>query len=328
MLAGAEDSSAGVESAFCGAEQVVLLANALVSAALQNSESTPEAGDGGRAITRRALYERVWAKPMSVVAEDLKLSPNGLAKICDRLLIPYPGRGYWKRSRPGDGHARPPLPPPPAGGATRVVLTGQRAKSRRLRTRLSPEARVEQLIEVAGGVVAREGLAAATMKRVAREAGVSEAQAHNYFSRRDDLLIALARRELTAMESSRLSEADRAGDNHTRVTLSTITYLRQVNVRGALIQTLLNSPAVRAGLRSERRAREASGRRVTADRLTSRYGVQRDFAYGATVILTAVCLRAGRLLAEHKISLEMAERLSLALVTAGNRRIAKRRDAV
>jgi AcrR family transcriptional regulator len=308
----------------CGADRVVLLANALVGAALQNSQSAIEVGDG-RAITRRALYNRVWAKPMSVVAEDLKLSPNGLAKICDRLLIPYPGRGFWKGS--GALHVRPPLPPPPAGGATRVLLTGQRAKSRRLRTRLSPEARREQLIEVAGLVVAREGLAAATMKRVAREAGVSEAQAHNYFSRRDDLLVALARRELTAMEANRLSEAQRAADNHTRVTLSTISYLRQVNDRGALIQTLLNSPAVRAGLRFERQARESSAREETAERMNTRYGVPRDFAYGATVILTAVCLRAGRLLAEHKIPLEMAERLSLALVTAGNRRIAKRRAA-
>jgi hypothetical protein len=38
-------------------------------------------------------------------------------------------------------------------------------------------------------------------------------------------------------------------------------------------------------------------------------------------VLTAVCLRAGRLLAERKIPLEMAERLSLAIVTAGNREI-------
>jgi AcrR family transcriptional regulator len=281
----------------------------------------------GRTISRRALYERVWAKPMTVVAQDLNLSRNGLAKICDRLLIPYPGRGFWKRSGSSDRTVRPPLPAPPAGADARVFLSDERAKSRRRRTRLAPQVREEQLIEVAGGIVAKEGLAAATMKRVAREAGVSETQAHNYFSRRDDLLIALARRELGAMETSRLGEVERGADNHTRVTLSTITYLRQVNERGALIQTLLNSPAVRAGLRAERRARETSARAAITDRLNNRYGVPRDLAYGATVILTAVCLRAGRLLAEHKIPLEMAERLSLAVVTAGNRRIAKRRNA-
>jgi AcrR family transcriptional regulator len=295
-----------------------------VSAALQQSQPAAEAAPG-QSITRRALYERVWSKPMTAVAEDLKLSRNGLAKICDRLLIPYPGRGYWKRTRPGAREARPPLPPPPAGGATKVVIAPQRAKSRRTRTRLAPEARAEQLVEIAGRIVAKEGLAAATMKRVAREAGLSEAQAHNYFSRRDDLLIALARRELAAMESTRLSEIQRGQDNFTRVALSTITYLRQVSERGALIQTLLNSPQVREGLRPERQARNASARRVMTERLNDQYGVPRDLAYGATVILTAVCLRAGRLLAEHKIPLDMAERLSLAIVTAGNRSIAKRR---
>lgn len=81
---------------------------------------------------------------------------------------------------------------------------------------------------------------------------------------------------------------------------------------------------IRAGLRAERRARTTSGRRDVTDRLNRGYGVPRDLAYGATVILTGVVLRAGRLLAERKIPLDMAERLSLAIVTAGNRRVAGR----
>jgi len=260
---------------------------------------------------------------MTVVAEDLKMSRNGLAKICDRLLIPYPGRGYWAKPKSAPRPAPPPLPPAPAGGATKVVIAADRSRSRRNRTRMTPEARAEQLVEAAGRIVAKEGLSAATMKRVAREVGISEAQAHNYYSRRDDLLIALARRELTAMNAIRISEVQRGQDNYTRVALSTITYLRQVNERGTLIQTLLNSPQVRIGLRVEREARTSAARREMTDRLSGRYGVARDKAYGTTVILTGLTLRAGRLLAERKISLETAERLSLALVTAGNRRVAR-----
>ena len=156
---------------------------------------------------------------MTVVAEDLKMSRNGLAKICDRLLIPYPGRGYWAKPKSAPRPAPPPLPPAPAGGATKVVIAADRSRSRRNRTRMTPEARAEQLVEVAGRIVAKEGLSAATMKRVAREVGISEAQAHNYYSRRDDLLIALARRELTAMNAIRLSEVQRGQDNYTRVAL-------------------------------------------------------------------------------------------------------------
>ncbi|HMO42142.1 MAG TPA: hypothetical protein PKB04_02210, partial [Phenylobacterium sp.] len=156
-----------------------------------------------------------------------------------------------------------------------------------------------------------------------RETGLSEAQAHNPFPRRADLLTALARRELAAMNDERQAEIERGQDNLTRVTLSTLAYLRQVDQRGALIQRLLNSPEVRAGLRAEREAQSGYSRRRMTERLQTRYGVEADLARGATVVLTAVCLRAGRLLAEGKIPLATAERLSLAIVTGGNREIVR-----
>ena len=121
----------------------------------------------------------------------------------------------------------------------------------------------------------------------------------------------------------RQAEIERGHDNLTRVTLSTLAYLRQVEQRGALIQRLLNSAEVRAGLRAEREQQRGYSRRRMTDRLTTQYGVEADLARGATVVLTAVCLRAGRLLAERKIPLAMAERLSLAIVTAGNREIVR-----
>ncbi len=278
-------------------------------------------------MTREALYALVWSEPLSTVATRIGLSPNGLAKVCDRLLIPYPGRGYWSKGEAERQRLRPFLQPGPEGVEGEIVITGDRTPSRRERTRLAPEERREQLLKAAAEIVAKEGLHAASMKRVARDVGISEAQAHNHFSRRADLLIALARRELEAMNANRANEVARAHDNLTRVTLSTLAYLRQVEERGVLIQRLLNSPEIRAGLRAEREAqKQVEGRRVT-DRLEVRYGVPPDFAKGATAVLTAACLRAGRLLAERKIPLEMAERLSVTIVTAGNRRIARARDA-
>jgi AcrR family transcriptional regulator len=274
-------------------------------------------------LSRRDLHEMVWRRPLAIVARDLHLSGNGLAKICDRLMIPYPGRGYWTAAR----RASPPQPPaladapdPLAGGA--VISTG-RSTSRRKRTRMAPEKRRDQLIEASAVIVADEGARAVTIKRLARDIGISEAQAHNCFSRRTDLLVALARRELAAMNAVRESEIERGHDNLTRVTLSTITYLRQVDERGAVIQRLLALPEVRASLRAEREARARTGLRRMTDRLNARYGVEDDLAFGATAILTAVCLRAGRLLAERKIPLDMAQRLSLAIVTAGNRSITR-----
>lgn len=277
----------------------------------------PDKTPAAPTLTREALYDEVWTTPLSSLATRWGMSRNGLAKICDRLMIPYPGRGYWNARKA----ERPPLPPAPQGVEDAVRLTPRAGAQRRQRTRLSPEARREQLMAVAARIVAEEGVHAATMKRVAREAGVSEAQAHNHFGRKADLLVALARRELAAMNDARQAEIERGHDNLTRVTLSTLTYLRQVEQRGALIQRLLNSPDVRRGLRPEREAQATSSRRQMTSRLEDTYGVAPDMARGVTVVLSAVCLRAGRLLAEKKISLQVAERLSLAIVTAGNRDI-------
>ncbi|MCI3131888.1 TetR/AcrR family transcriptional regulator [Phenylobacterium aquaticum] len=274
-------------------------------------------------LSRQTLYDRVWARPLATAARELGLSASGLGKICDRLLIPYPPRGHWAKVRAGRADPPPPLPPGPPGAEEAIIISADRAPSRRRRTRYSPEARREQLIDAAAELIAAEGLPAATMKAVARKVGVSEAQAHNYFHRRGDLLLALARRELHAMETHRRAELSRGHDRYTRVTLSTVTYLREAAQRGVLIQMLTQSAEVREGLKAERQVRRRwDTRRVAAD-LEQQYGLPPDLAYGSTAVLTALTRRAGRLLAAGKLSLESVERLTLAMVTAGNRALAR-----
>lgn len=52
---------------------------------------------------------------MSRLAEEFGISGNGLAKICDRLRIPYPPRGYWAKKDAGKPVTTRDLPPRPAG---------------------------------------------------------------------------------------------------------------------------------------------------------------------------------------------------------------------
>lgn len=46
-------------------------------------------------ISREALYDLVWAKPMTHVAKDLGISDVMLGKLCKEQLVPKPPRGYW-----------------------------------------------------------------------------------------------------------------------------------------------------------------------------------------------------------------------------------------
>ncbi len=44
---------------------------------------------------REEIYKAIWEKPIQHVAKRYNISDVGLAKICKRLNIPRPGRGYW-----------------------------------------------------------------------------------------------------------------------------------------------------------------------------------------------------------------------------------------
>jgi hypothetical protein len=50
-------------------------------------------------IKREDLYEQVWSTPMTKLAKEYQISDVGLAKICKKLKIPVPGRGYWATNR-------------------------------------------------------------------------------------------------------------------------------------------------------------------------------------------------------------------------------------
>lgn len=47
--------------------------------------------------SREDLYSAVWSKPMMNLAEEFGISGRGLAKLCERLKVPVPPRGYWRK---------------------------------------------------------------------------------------------------------------------------------------------------------------------------------------------------------------------------------------
>jgi hypothetical protein len=61
-------------------------------------------------ITRKQLYERIWAESVAHVAPTLGLWPRRLSTICAKNRIPMPGRGYWYWARSDRKTMRDPLP--------------------------------------------------------------------------------------------------------------------------------------------------------------------------------------------------------------------------
>lgn len=69
----------------------------------------------GTPVSREALYEAVWTDAVTVVAPRFGLSDVGLVKICKKLGIPMPPRGYWAKVKAGRPTHKLPLPSLPAG---------------------------------------------------------------------------------------------------------------------------------------------------------------------------------------------------------------------
>lgn len=268
--------------------------------------------------SRQELYDLVWSKPLAGAATEVGLSANGLAKLCDRLLIPRPARTHWTRQDKGGSVARPPLPAAPSTTASEIIVGAEQFVPRRARTRLSPENRRDQLMDAAAGIILTEGLAEVTLKRLARDVGISEAQAHNCFAGRADLLASLARRELQALERRRQLQIARGEDSLTLIILSTLGYFHEAVARGPVLQILMRDPEVRAGLQDERQRAAETAVEPILDSLASRYGMSRPVAYASTTILTAMTRRAGGLLASGRTTLEVAERLCLPMIIAGS----------
>ena len=61
-------------------------------------------------VKREDLYEQVWTESGLTVARRLGISSVALSKICKKLNVPIPGRGYWARVRSGQKPKKPPLP--------------------------------------------------------------------------------------------------------------------------------------------------------------------------------------------------------------------------
>ncbi len=61
-------------------------------------------------VTREALYAAVWRTPLLKLAASYGISNVALAKVCRKLNVPVPGRGYWAKVAAGHPAEQRPLP--------------------------------------------------------------------------------------------------------------------------------------------------------------------------------------------------------------------------
>ena len=52
-------------------------------------------------LSREELFTLIWERPATEVAKELGISDVALGKLCRRLQVPKPPRGYWARVQAG-----------------------------------------------------------------------------------------------------------------------------------------------------------------------------------------------------------------------------------
>jgi AcrR family transcriptional regulator len=93
--------------------------------------------------------------------------------------------------------------PSPRGSVTAgpVAVAGPTTATRRVPTQERSRRRVEKILDAAAVVVVRDGVEALSTQEIAREAGVPVASLYQYFADKDDVLLALAGRDMDEMDA-------------------------------------------------------------------------------------------------------------------------------
>jgi len=69
-----------------------------------------QAAQSRTAWNRVELYNEVWDQPLVKLSRKYGISDVRLGKVCGKLKIPHPGRGYWAKRAVGQTVERVPLP--------------------------------------------------------------------------------------------------------------------------------------------------------------------------------------------------------------------------
>ena len=183
----------------------------------------------------------------------------------------------------------------------------------RKRTRLSPEARQDQILDAAAELIADDRLTTLNMEAVARHAGVSKSLIYGYFPTLTDLLTRVLEREhrrLRALQVEAGKDTDSLEQLVRRVTNAYMTYMA---TRGPLIERLSADPRLALQGDPTRYHRQVSVdylARVLVDKL----GIDLETATAAVDISFGLPAAAGHYLVHNDADRQQIEDITVTMI--------------
>jgi AcrR family transcriptional regulator len=184
------------------------------------------------------------------------------------------------------------------------------------RTRLSPSARIDQLLDVAKQMIISDGLQSFTVESLARTAAVSSPLVYNYFSSRQALLQALLEREYREIGSALFSEVSKA-NSFEEVIRMFVANNFDYQAPGNIVPVLLSQPEIADSIRELRKQQGMQTAAYLVENTAKTYKLTVEQAQLAVTMSSGASIAAAEWVAMGTLDRKQAIDMALAYIKAG-----------
>ncbi|MGB2154792.1 MAG: TetR/AcrR family transcriptional regulator [Porticoccaceae bacterium] len=197
--------------------------------------------------------------------------------------------------------------------------------AKKTRTRLSPKARKNMIMDCAAKLVAGDGVSAVTMERLGNEAGISKALVYNYFPSVTVLLQTLLTREYRHLRKLQLEAAESAETLEQLIRRVTKVYLSYISDRGLIIERLSLEPSVANSGDPTKYGRDPAVNYL-AELLCDNFNIDIEVARTTVDISYGMPAAAGQYLIHHDTQLQTVEDITVTMILGSFQAIQEKYD--
>ncbi len=195
-------------------------------------------------------------------------------------------------------------------------MAAKEKEVRTKRTRLSPAARRDQILDSAKQSILEHGLQQLSLKKLAVEAGVSEPLLFHYFSSRLELLQQLLERDFNRSIGS-LNESLDGAESLAEILEIYVANNYDRCDEESVIDILLAETDIASAIKEQRELNARYREQILINTVSEALGIRRKKAAMITLMASAASMSAAKFAHDTKVGREEAIRTVLEFVTAG-----------
>ena len=190
------------------------------------------------------------------------------------------------------------------------------------RTRMSPTARAEQLLDVAADMIESNGLGPFTMDGLARQAQVSAPLVYNYFPSRLELLRSLLKREYLRFAHDTFTKAEQAEDFEAIVRIAVRSNFAHY-ARGSVLTQLMAQREVVSVIAESQKQHSRASANFLIDKAAEYYSLSEHEARLAVTMSSGAAMAAASQSSNQQEGVDQTIDLVVDYILAGIERITK-----